>query len=74
MFSVFSNFFLHSEANNILSFWVLGDHIAGPFERLSIRNCIALKSLIIPDPPPNASISRTICPLATPPIAGLQLI
>ena len=24
--------------------------------------------------PPRASISRTICPLATPPMAGLQLI
>ena len=28
----------------------------------------------IPIAPPSASISRTICPLATPPIAGLQLI
>ena len=28
----------------------------------------------LPIAPPRASISRTICPLATPPIAGLQLI
>jgi hypothetical protein len=27
---------------------------------------------MIPDKPPKASISRTICPLATPPIAGLH--
>ena len=29
-------------------------------------------SEIIPDIPPSASTSRTICPFATPPIAGLQ--
>ena len=29
---------------------------------------------MIPDMPPNASISLTIWPLATPPMAGLQLI
>jgi hypothetical protein len=31
-------------------------------------------SVARPMMPPRASISRTICPLATPPIAGLQLI
>src|SRR5437763_1666120 len=31
-------------------------------------------SIACPMTPPRASISRTICPLATPPIAGLQLI
>jgi hypothetical protein len=31
-----------------------------------------LLSVIIPVSPPNASISRTICPFAIPPIAGLQ--
>ena len=31
-------------------------------------------SIACPMAPPSASISRTICPLATPPIAGLQLI
>ena len=29
-------------------------------------------SVIIPEYPPKASISLTICPLATPPIAGLH--
>ena len=56
------------------SFCVRGDHIAGPFDLFSILNCNALLSLTIPEPPPSASISLTICPLATPPIAGLQLI
>ena len=31
-------------------------------------------SMARPIAPPRASISRTICPLATPPMAGLQLI
>ena len=31
-------------------------------------------SIARPIAPPSASISRTICPLPTPPIAGLQLI
>src|SRR5690554_4372660 len=31
-------------------------------------------SAMIPEYPPKASISLNICPLATPPIAGLQLI
>src|SRR5262245_4054175 len=31
-------------------------------------------SIARPINPPSASISRTICPLPTPPIAGLQLI
>ena len=67
-----SNAQRHSSANLILSDWHLGDHIAGPFDRFSIRNCIMVLSEMIPDMPPNASISRTICPFATPPIAGLQ--
>jgi len=29
-------------------------------------------SMAVPIKPPRASISRTICPLASPPIAGLQ--
>ena len=41
---------------------------------LSIRNWIAVLSVTIPICPPSASISRTICPLAIPPMAGLQLI
>ena len=48
--------------------------MAGPLVRLSRRNWIALASVTLPISPPKASISRTICPLATPPIAGLQLI
>ena len=48
--------------------------MAGPFDLLSIRNCIAVASVTIPMKPPRASISRTICPLAIPPMAGLQLI
>src|SRR3954453_10470253 len=31
-------------------------------------------SIARPSAPPSASISRTICPLPTPPMAGLQLI
>ena len=48
--------------------------MAGPLPRLSKRNWMAVASVKIPIAPPRASISRTICPLATPPIAGLQLI
>ena len=35
---------------------------------------MAVASVSTPIAPPRASISRTICPLATPPMAGLQLI
>ena len=35
---------------------------------------MAVASVSLPISPPNASISRTIWPLAIPPIAGLQLI
>ena len=35
---------------------------------------MAVASMARPIAPPRASISRTICPLATPPMAGLQLI
>src|SRR5690606_29842152 len=46
--------------------------MAGPLEALSIRNWIMDLSETIPDIPPRASISRTIWPFATPPMAGLQ--
>ena len=46
-------------------------HTAGPLPWLSIRNCIAVSSVTIPMCPPSASISRTICPLAIPPTAGV---
>ena len=46
--------------------------MAGPFERLSMRNCIVAQSVMRPIRPPRASISRTIWPFATPPTAGLH--
>ena len=61
----------HSE-NWILSHCARGLHIAGPFDRLSIRNWRVLRSVTTPVHPPSASISRTIWPLAIPPTAGLQ--
>ena len=73
-FSVLVTVFIHSWMNCCRSLCERGLHIAGPFERFSIRNCMALRSVTIPIWPPNASISRTICPLAIPPTAGLQLI
>src|SRR5690606_37206197 len=48
--------------------------MAGPFDLLSMRNWMVDLSAMIPVYPPMASISLTICPFATPPIAGLQLI
>ena len=51
-----------------------GLHMAGPLERFNMRNWIAVLSVTNPIYPPKASISRTICPLAIPPTAGLQLI
>lgn len=48
--------------------------IAAPLLLFSIRNWIPVASITRPISPPSASISRTIWPLATPPIAGLQLI
>ena len=57
-----------------LSHCARGLHIAGPLERLSIRNCSVAASVTRPEYPPRASTSRTIWPLAIPPTAGLQLI
>ena len=65
---------LHCSENLILSDCALGLHIAAPLERFNILNCSIVLSVMIPDIPPSASISLIICPLATPPIAGLQLI
>jgi hypothetical protein len=48
--------------------------MAGPLDLFNILNWIMDWSVTIPEYPPRASISRTICPLAIPPIAGLQLI
>ena len=55
-----------------LSHWTRGARTAGPFFWLSIRNWIPVASALSPIAPPIASISRTICPLASPPIAGLH--
>ena len=71
-FSRFSNLRRHSAENAALSHCARGLHIAAPLERLSIRNCMVVRSVTMPVSPPRASISRTICPLATPPIAGLH--
>ena len=72
--SVWSSILFHSVMNFSLSHCALGLQTAGPFERLSIRNCMAVASVTMPICPPNASISLTICPFAMPPTAGLQLI
>ncbi len=72
--SVFSSISRHRAENLLRSACARGLHMAGPLERLSIRNCMDVRSVIIPVMPPKASISRTICPLAIPPMAGLQLI
>jgi hypothetical protein len=39
-----------------------------------MRNWMRARSVAIPITPPSASTSRTTVPLATPPMAGLQLI
>ncbi len=71
---VFSSTERHMRENFSRSSCALGLHIAGPLLRLSMRNWMEQRSAIIPVIPPSASISRTICPLAIPPTAGLQLI
>ena len=73
-FSIFSSFFLQVELNNALSHCARGLHIAGPLDLFKSLYCMALISVTSPVSPPRASISLTICPLAIPPIAGLQLI
>ena len=50
------------------------DQTAGPREVLSRRNWMPTASATSPMMPPRASTSRTRWPLATPPMAGLQLI
>ena len=72
--SVRSSCVRHSQMNLPRSHCALGLHTAGPFPRLSMRNCIDVASVTSPILPPSASISRTICPFAIPPTAGLQLI
>src|SRR5689334_20987445 len=55
-----------------LSFWQRGDQTAGPLDLFRTLNWIPVASAILPISPPRASISRTRCPLAVPPMAGLQ--
>lgn len=54
------------------SFWQRGDQTAGPLDLFSILKWIPVVSAIRPISPPRASTSRTRCPFAVPPIAGLQ--
>ena len=62
----------HFHINLPRSHCALGDHTAGPLERFSMRNWMAVASVTSAICPPKASISRTICPLAIPPMAGLH--
>ena len=71
-FMVFSSVFRHSLMNFMRSHCARGLHMAGPLERFSMRNCMVAASVTRPMWPPRASISRTICPLAMPPTAGLH--
>ena len=71
---VFSSTSRQAQMNLLRSHCARGLHMAGPFERFRMRNCMAVLSVTRPMNPPSASISRTICPLAMPPTAGLQLI
>jgi hypothetical protein len=48
------------------------ERTAGPFEALSRRNWMPVSSITLAISPPSASISLTMWPLATPPIAGLH--
>ena len=70
--SVASSTDRHFQMNLPRSHWARGLHTAGPFERFNMRNWIAVASVTSPICPPSASISRTICPLAIPPTAGLH--
>ena len=70
----FSRTLRQAHMNLARSHCALGLHMAGPLERFSMRNCMAVLSVTRPMWPPSASISLTICPLAIPPTAGLQLI
>ena len=54
------------------SIWALGPCTAGPFDLFSNRNWMPALSAMRPITPSSASISRTSCPLPTPPTAGLH--
>ena len=55
-----------------LSHCARGDHTAGPRDVFSRRNWMPTASVTSPMMPPSASTSRTRCPLAMPPMAGLH--
>ena len=57
---VFRAYAATSAEKRVLSHWARGLHIAAPFERLSMRNWTAVRSVIRPICPPKASISLTI--------------
>ena len=56
----------------LLSTCARGDQTDLPFDLFSILCCRPDKSAIFAINPPSKSTSRTNCPLATPPIAGLH--
>ena len=62
----------HPRAVARLSACARGDQTAGPRLRLSSLNWMPVASIARPIKPPSASISRTRCPFAVPPIAGLH--
>ena len=54
------------------SIWARVARTAGPLLMLRVRNWMPPASAHRPIMPPRASISRTMWPLARPPMAGLQ--
>src|SRR5207249_10871529 len=67
-----SNVVLTQDAYVLLSACARGDQTAGPRLRLRSLNWIPVASIARTINPPSASISRTRCPFAVPPIAGLH--
>ena len=71
-FSWFCRTFNISFGYVTLSTCALNERTAGPLDEFNIFICNAVLSATRPIVPPNASISRTIIPLADPPIEGLH--
>ncbi len=63
---------LKAELVGLLIALARGPRTLAPLEAFSMRNWTPVASVFSPISPPRASISRTIWPLANPPIAGLQ--
>ena len=55
-----------------MSACALRECTAGPFDELSILDCIYVLSIFFPISPPRASISLTRCPFELPPTLGLH--